>query len=137
MATTNLNGILIPVESTNPARMIQAADFDEMVSHLGVDMVQVHYSDDTLTFWSDEEGLLKASPQINYAATALIQSIAGFFHPVVGHVFITGGVDEEGNSMPLGDMEATELLQKLPYDVQSILERARQVNKNFKAMQTR
>lgn len=123
-------GILIPADPRSEPTICTPESFDQMKQLMGIDLAQLHLTDnDTYTFWADEEGLLKGQAHINYRATALIYEREGITHPVVGPVFITGGVDEDGNSLPLGDELAREMLSSLTVaSVDQLLERVRLVN---------
>lgn len=123
-------GIFIPADPTVTPTIQAPESFEGMKKLMGIDWAQVHHTDDqTFTFWADEEGLMVEQPMLNYRATALIYEREGITHPVVGPVFVTGGVDEDGNSLPLGDELAREMLSSLTVaSVDQLLERVRLVN---------
>lgn len=57
------------------------------------------------TFWCNEEGKLEGLP-VNKAATFILWSLNTAFRDqdfLVGSVVITGGVDDDGNTLPIGE----------------------------------
>jgi hypothetical protein len=59
--------------------------------------------DDSITMWVNEEGLLRNDLAINPLATALFIQIFEAKTPIIGDVVFTGGPDEEGNTLGLGE----------------------------------
>ena len=64
------------------------------------------------TFWMDEEGKLKGLP-VNQTATLLLYRLNPAFRQrdvLVGPVLVTGGADDEGETLPVSS-EAIEALE--------------------------
>jgi hypothetical protein len=52
------------------------------------------------TMWVNEEGLLRNDLEHNFALMAFYQT------PIMGNAVFTGGVDDEGNTLPLSERSA-------------------------------
>jgi hypothetical protein len=61
-----------------------------------------------LTMWVNEEFLLRSEPDPNDIATAIFSMIGGNY-AIHGTVVLTGGTDEEGNTLGLSPDIAEEL----------------------------
>lgn len=127
-------GILIPADPHAEPTICTPESFEQMKQLMGIDWAQLHLTDiDTYTFWADEEGLLKDQAHINYRATVLALELEGVFHPVVGPVFITGGADEEGRTLPLSEELCQKFMESLAVpSAEALLERVRTVNEQLR-----
>jgi hypothetical protein len=59
--------------------------------------------DADVTMWVNEEGLLRNDLEMNDIATSLYAQMYDITNPIIGDVVFTGGTDEEGNTLGLGD----------------------------------
>lgn len=85
----------------------------DMYKAIGCNLVEVVCPTDDLTFWFDEEGLYSENTADNMAVTRVLAEVFGFNRQVyVGHAVITGGVDDEGDTLGLTD-ELRERLRAL------------------------
>ncbi len=66
---------------------------------------------DDVTMWVNEEGLV-IGLEYNHLATSFC-SIFGIDAYICGDVFLTGGVDEDGNTMPLKQEYADYLTEQM------------------------
>lgn len=66
----------------------------------------------TLDMWVNDEGLA-IGMEINQLATVAAQVYGKFWQPYAGPVAFTGGVDSEGETLPLTATQATALLDLL------------------------
>lgn len=64
------------------------------------------------TLWLNEEGKLEGLP-VNAFATALVAHRIMPGDRIVGNVFISGGVDDEGESLGLTNAQVDALLSKM------------------------
>lgn len=127
----NFTGILIPANINDQATIHQGLTFEEAKELMGADLAQIHYlpEDNSQTFWADEEALVKGNPQLNHRATELIRLDSGMYHPVVGPVFISGGADEQGNTLPLAPHVMGKIMAELDKTPKQWLEVVRALNK--------
>lgn len=66
-----------------------------------------------VTLWIDEEGKLKGLP-VNWPATLLVQDAIEWFDDViVGPAMLTGGEDNEGDTLGLSDKQAKAIIQRV------------------------
>jgi hypothetical protein len=63
-------------------------------------MIEAVTLSDTLTLWVNEEGKLNGLP-VNVFATALFTSVFGSVDIIVGDAVLTGGADDEGETLGL------------------------------------
>ena len=72
-----------------------------------VDVVPLH---PTITMWVNDTGLVDALP-INWVATTIARAFGLTHQPYAGPVAFTGGVDDDGTTLPLGDHQTDVLLR--------------------------
>jgi hypothetical protein len=89
-------GLLIPFDDTLPVEEVEFDGLDDMYRLIGCDTVDRMAAKD-VTFWLDDEGLLRgdASERINARAMELYASLTGaglqdFAVPLVGNYLIDG-----------------------------------------------
>lgn len=87
-------------------------EYDFLSAAVGGYIESVYLSGDLEEFsmWCNEEGKLTGLP-LNHAATALWEVSYGKTDVMVGNVVITGGADEEGNTIGLTPDQITRLAQ--------------------------
>ncbi len=66
--------------------------------------VQMVDLNDNLTLWCNEEGKLEGLP-LNRYATELWESVYGKTDIIVGDIVLTGGADDEGETLGLSDLK--------------------------------
>jgi len=101
------------------ATLTSGALLADLYRLIGCDTVDLVPLDEGLDMWLDDEGLYNnVTP--NPAAT-MVAHLYGFTRqPYYGVVVFTGGVDEDGNALPLSDQtmrrlaELTALAQRMP-----------------------
>jgi hypothetical protein len=59
--------------------------------------------DGNVTMWVNEEGLLRSDLEMNDIATSLYAQMYDITNPLMGDVVFTGGTDEEGETLGLGE----------------------------------
>ena len=123
-------GILIPETPGEDPTIHQGLTFAEMKKLMGINLARVAYThpDGSYTIWADEEALLAGDPVQNYRVTHLILKESNLYHPVVGPVFIGGGVDENGENLPLDAQVMGRLMRAMGVPTQQFLEQVRQIN---------
>lgn len=92
-------------------------DTDEFVSYATLSravggMIEAVTLPNGLTLWVNEEGKLDGLP-VNEYATRLFVSAYGAVDIIVGNVIITGGADENGETLGLTDKQVAELVAEL------------------------
>ena len=65
-----------------------------------------------ITLWVNEEGKMSSLPY-NQKATFLWEKSYGFTDVIVGTAVLTGGTDDEGETLPLTDVQVAEILALL------------------------
>jgi hypothetical protein len=65
-----------------------------------------------ITLWVNEEGKLDGLPY-NQKATYLWEQSYGFSDVIVGTAVLTGGTDDEGETLPLTDVQVAQVLALL------------------------
>ena len=94
-------------------------DTDEFVSYATLSravggMIEAVTLPSGLTLWVNEEGKLDGLP-VNEYATRLFVSAFGAVDVIVGNAIITGGADDEGETLGLTDEEVSILVADLLY----------------------
>ena len=94
-------------------------DTDEFVSYATLSravggMIEAVTLPSGLTLWVNEEGKLDGLP-VNEYATRLFVSAFGAVDVIVGNAIITGGADDEGETLGLTDAQVAELVADLLY----------------------
>ncbi len=82
-------------------------EYDFLSGSVGGYIEQVSFTDE-LTMWVNEEVKLNGLP-VNYLATKLWEFYYGPSDVMVGDVVLTGGIDEEGYSISLGEFYVANL----------------------------
>ena len=72
--------------------------------------IEAVYLTETMTMWVNEEGKLDTLP-VNGIATAIFQEAFGVLDIIMGNVIITGGHDNEGETLGLGENVLTKLVE--------------------------
>ncbi|MDR3080220.1 MAG: DUF3846 domain-containing protein [Streptomyces sp.] len=83
-----------------------------MYREIGCDLVECVGLREDLDLWIDEEGKLKDGWEVNLAATALLQR-HGIHDLVAATALLTGGADEDGNTLGISDQTAGEVRRLL------------------------
>ena len=65
-----------------------------------------------ITLWVNEEGKMNGLPY-NQLATYLWEMSYGFTDVIVGNAVLTGGTDDEGETLPLTDEQVSKLVKLL------------------------
>lgn len=81
---------------------------DAMYREIGCDLVECVGLRHDLDLWVDEEGKLNDAWELNLAATALLHR-HGLRDVVAGTALLTGGVDEDGNTLGITDQAAADI----------------------------
>lgn len=111
--------VLIPADKTKP---VQEVDYDQSdyknLTALIFDgkrdgtfqRFSLDHGDDDVTFWYDDEGMFRLDNEelpdiINLRAMELVSHVSGGMpiqqiEPLIGDYVITGGADDEGDSLP-------------------------------------
>ncbi|QOP66839.1 hypothetical protein SEA_ODYSSEY395_90 [Arthrobacter phage Odyssey395] len=100
---TMTKGLLIPFDDTLPVMEVEFNGLDDMYRLIGCDTIDRMVAED-VTFWMDDEGLLRsdAGQRVNARAMELFASLTGhslqdFSVPLVGNYLLDGPCDDEGN----------------------------------------
>jgi hypothetical protein len=74
-------------------------------------VVTINYKGETLSLFVDDEGLLKP----NYG-----RMVDGYHEPLFGNIIVTGGVDNDGETLPLPEnitvMEINNIISGVQYE---------------------
>lgn len=94
-------------------------DTDEFVSYATLSravggMIEAVTLPSGLTLWVNEEGKLDGLP-VNEYATRLFVSAFGAVDVIVGNAIITGGADDDGETLGLTDEQVADLLANILY----------------------
>ena len=75
------------------------------------DMVRISFAGEELTLVVDDEGMLKSG---NFG-----RDVVGYPQPLFGNIIVTGGVDDEGNTLSIPDtismLDMIELIGDVKY----------------------
>lgn len=88
-----------------------SARLQTMYDSIGCTSVDVVALTNRIDMWLDDEGLY--TQPINHVATKLAQRFGRTYQPYHGPVLITGGADNEGDTLPLDTDKANALLATL------------------------
>lgn len=66
-----------------------------------------------VTVWYDDEGPYASAPVTNELITKLLGTYGPLVSDIVGTVVLTGGADADGDTLPLDDNQAAELVRCL------------------------
>ena len=104
--TTN-NEIIIE----NIPNDFEKAEYEYLKSSVGgyIESVPLESPTDNLTMWCNEEGKLDGLP-VNFAATHLWELSYGKTDIIMGDIVITGGADEDGETLGLTKEQEEKLL---------------------------
>lgn len=102
VATMNANDTIDAIEITG--------DLSSMQRLVGGLIQPIDLADD-VTMWVNEEGMILDLPY-NHLATTFC-AIYGIETYLCGDVFLTGGTDEDGNTLPLKQEYADHLLAQM------------------------
>lgn len=75
--------------------------------------VEMVVLDEGLTAWCDDEGRFIDTPVTNELITKLCGTYGPLVCDIVGTVVLTGGADDEDDTLPLTDLQAGELVLRL------------------------
>lgn len=75
-------------------------------------MIECVTFSDTLTMWVNEEGKMCGLP-VNEYATRLFVANFGPFDTIVGNAILTGGADDDGETLGLTDGQIADLVAEL------------------------
>lgn len=92
-----LDGRTVPYDTINES-------VEGWIEHVGLD--------DDKSMWVNEEGKVDNLPY-NPLATLLWEQNYGYTDVIVGPALITGGTDEEGETLGLTDVEVSEVLEAI------------------------
>jgi len=94
--------------------IIEVRDYRDYYKYLNCDLftvVMTEFKGYSLSLFVDDEGLLKH----NYG-----REVFGYPEPLFGNIVITGGVDCEGNTLPIPDginlTDMVELISEIKYE---------------------
>lgn len=93
-------------------RAIDIADNNKELENLQREVggsVQAVDLSPTITMWCNEDGKNIGLP-INYAATRIWTKVFGYTDIIMGKVVFTGGVDDEGETLPLSKEDEQVIL---------------------------
>lgn len=98
-------------DHTYTTSVIDGSLLRALYREMNCSIVEVVHLDDTLEMWCDEEGspLLKSDAIVNFAATVIARHFGFAGQDYWGTVVFTGGVDDDGETLGLGEAEATQL----------------------------
>lgn len=101
MNTKAIRAIAVNIKPLSHDEIVQAVSevtikkFEDYYTHLecdSFDVVRVEWFGKEVSIYVDDEGMLKE----NYG-----RNVLGYSQPLFGNMVITGGVDEEGNTLSL------------------------------------
>lgn len=84
-----------------------------LYAEIQTDLVTTIPLPDDRTMWADDEGLYKPDPIVNELANKLLGCYGPLASYVVGIVVISGGVDDDGETLPLSADEANAVVHTL------------------------
>lgn len=88
-------GSEFPITSVMEVNINDWRDYGQLLGCDIFTVVTVEYKDETLSIFVDDEGLLKSN---NFG-----RMVEGYPQPLFGNIIVTGGTDDEGNTLPLPD----------------------------------
>lgn len=94
-----------PITTTSIVKEVDIKTYKDYYPLLGVDtfdVVMVEWEGISVSIYIDDEGILKP----NHGRLVL-----GYHEPLFGNLVICGGVDAEGDTLPLDNMFTTETIQ--------------------------
>ncbi len=95
-------------------------DTDEFVSYATLSravggMIEAVTLPSGLTLWVNENGKNDGLPVNEYATNLMTREFGATYDILVGNAIITGGADDEGETLGLTDEQVAELLSDLLY----------------------
>jgi hypothetical protein len=109
----NKKVILIPVKGAPEVVELtqEFVDYDTISN--GVEgWIESVSLEDNLNLWVNEEGKVNSLPY-NNLATVLWEAYYGFTDVIMGPAVVTGGADEEGETLGLDDAQVEQLMELL------------------------
>ena len=93
-------------------------DTNEFVSYATLSravggMIEAVTLSDTLTLWVNEEGKMNGLPVNEYATKLFASEFGAGIDIIVGNAIITGGSNDEGETLGLADTQVEELVADL------------------------
>ena len=106
--------VITPEHEVSVQQMPIAKEYDFLNTAVAGWIQAVELSEDLegITLWVNEEGKLNGLPY-NQKATYLWEKSYGFTDVIVGTAVLTGGTDDEGETLPLTDVQVAEILALL------------------------
>lgn len=74
----------------------------------------------SIHMWVDDEGLYSHTDEPNFPAVFFLSNFGQVVQPIYGPVLLTGGSDEEGDTLPLSRDKLAAILSKLEDGDQAI-----------------
>lgn len=95
-------------------------DTDEFVSYATLSravggMIEAVTLPSGLTLWVNEEGKMNGLPVNDYATRLFDSAFGSGIDIIVGNAIITGGADDDGETLGLTDEQVAELVAELLY----------------------
>jgi hypothetical protein len=106
--------VITPEQEVSVQQMPIANEYDFLNTAVAGWIQAVELSEDLegITLWVNEEGKMNSLPY-NQKATFLWEKSYGFTDVIVGTAVLTGGTDDEGETLPLTDVQVAEILALL------------------------
>jgi hypothetical protein len=106
--------VITPEHEVSVQQMPIAKEYDFLNTAVAGWIQAVELSEDLegITLWVNEEGKMNGLPY-NQKATYLWEKSYGFTDVIVGTAVLTGGTDDEGETLPLTDVQVAEILALL------------------------
>lgn len=133
--------LLIPSDATKPVEVkdydqsdyknLTALIFDGNREGLYDRFSMYDHNEEDITFWYDDEGMFRLDTEelsdiVNLRAMQLVSHVSGHvpinqIQPLIGNFVITGGADDEGNSLPAPEwLHTAEFDWHLRYAIKSV-----------------
>jgi hypothetical protein len=107
-----MKSILVPVDTTNPIRVVDVNGYDEIVKSIGGGWLQAIYPfEESVSCFIDEEGKLKALP-VNVRATDLVKHALMADDLINGEMLIMGIDYETGEEVDLSEEFILKIMEK-------------------------
>jgi hypothetical protein len=114
MEGTEMKALVLKTNSTIEVE----EDTNEFVSYATLSravggMIEAVTLPNSLTLWVNEEGKLDGLPVNEYATKLFASAFGSGIDIIVGNAIVTGGADDEGETLGLTDEQVAELLSNL------------------------
>jgi len=107
---------IVDFDEANSYKQLQAATGGGLIQCVSIDSLGID-------LWIDDEGKLVENPRMNVFGTALWIHEYGMTDMIVGDIIITGGIDDEGNTLAIDSLEkAAEIIEAAKAATSSILD---------------